>query len=98
MEQHLEDELTWGDAAGIWWSLWWRQMMGIFVAIIPAFLFGFVMALVGHFLGLAQIAMSAASVVFSLITSVFASIWIIKRIFGKTKRLGAYRVVLVKSE
>jgi len=88
--------VTWGKVVRIWWAYTWRVLLfSIGVVFVFGVAVGFCTALLG-LSGPMSVSLHVLSSVVGLIISVWISVCVMKRIISK--RLGDFKIILVKSE
>lgn len=92
----MELEVTWGRATLVWWSYFWRSLIGMFVAAIIGGviggILGFVLAVAGASAAIIKIVAMPIGAVIGLGISIVP----IKMILGKD--FGEFRLVLVSTQ
>lgn len=90
----MELEVTWGRAVRIWWSYFWRSLIGILAAMliggVVGGIAGFLLGMLGAPVGLVK----SVGLLIGASAGIAMSVFPIKLILGKD--FGEFRLVLVQ--
>ena len=92
----MELEVTWGRALRVWWAFFWRNLVGIVIAVLLSAVIGALLNVVLSAAGVAPETVSRVAMPFGVMLGIAASVVPIKLILGRG--FGDFRLVLVSRQ
>jgi hypothetical protein len=86
-----EIEVTFGHAAQVWWSWFWRSIL---FTILIGFFTGFIVGFFGHMADFTPKQIMPISMLLGAVIGVIVSIWILAKILKKKFR--SFRIALIQ--
>lgn len=92
----MELEVTWGRALRVWWAFFWRNLVGIVIAVLLSAVIGALLNVVLSAAGVSPETVSRVAMPFGVMLGIAASVVPIKLILGRG--FGDFRLVLVSRQ